>query len=142
LIFGLLKVCYECSSFAKNFCFWLKRKHFRATWTCLYCDFTWHMAVGIFNCLKSGTSIISDVTQVSCGFSRSVFVCKFQYNKTLYGTLADRTMEISTLKNLCCTNISPKKSALACSKILIQTWSSLIAVCSTITSIVLNCNGT
>jgi hypothetical protein len=26
LIFSLLKGCYECSSFAKKLCFWLKRK--------------------------------------------------------------------------------------------------------------------
>ena len=75
------------------------------------------MAVGIFNCLTSGTSIICDVTRVGRCFSSSAFVCKFQsgrlisvyINKTLHGTLTDRTMEI----------ISLKKSVLACSKILI-----------------------
>ena len=45
---------------------------------------------GTSNCLKSVT--IYDVTPVSCGFSRSAFVCKFQYNKTLHGALADRSI--------------------------------------------------
>jgi hypothetical protein len=127
LIFGLLKVCYECSSFAKKILLLvnLKSKNFRATWTYLYCDFlgtwpseyltAWSLERALFVTSRE-LVVVSEGARFYVNFSQGAW---FQYNKTLHGTLTYRTMEISTLKNPCCTNKSLKKSVLACSKILI-----------------------